>query len=798
MQNLLLIFQWWLVFFVIGISFLPLTFIVFKNFFDKGYVFSKILGVAVVSYAVFLLGILHIIPFSFLTSALVLIFFALLNISFITRGKSGGLRKFLTILKENWLIFLFEEVLFSIALLFWSYVRSFQPDIHGLEKYMDFGFINSILRSEFFPPKDMWFTPLSINYYYFGHLTTAVLTKLSNIPSNITFNLMIATVFAFTFAGSFSIGANLIHKLNVKRYMLFAGGFLTAFIVSFAGNLQTIYAFFKNYVGENPVPFWHLPFSLSTFPNNYWYPNATRFINNTIHEFPLYSFVVSDLHGHVLDIPFVLLTIALLFSIAMKHQITNHHRHGGIPTGNYQRDKSQMVRQAHHPEQRRRINSNNKTFGFLNLSNWNLFRIWNFEFEILLLALLLAIMYMTNAWDGIIYFLLTALVLFFLSKKLLIGNWFLTIAILFFGFFIFSYPFNHFFKPFVSGIGIICPPDFLVKIGKIGPFIFEADHCQKSPWWQMFILYGFFYFWVLSFTVLLIAKVQKIKNSRRFDILNLRTWNLFGNWNFEFGILKPSDIFVIFLIVLSTILIIIPELIYIKDIYPAHYRANTMFKLVYQSFIMLSISSGYIIVRIFSHFKSKVNLSNQGFNFLSFKNWKLIGIWILGFGAFALVAIYPYFAIGAFYGELKTQLGLDGTKYLKNLYPTDYDAIAWINKNIKGQPVIAEASGDSYTDFARVSANTGLPTVLGWTVHEWLWRGTYDIPAPRIPEVQTLYESSDINIAKELIDKYKIEYVFVGDLEYQKYTNLNEERFETIGKIIYKNGRTKIYKITQQ
>src|SRR3989344_3013414 len=394
MQNLLLIFQWWLVFFVIGISFLPLTFIVFKNFFDKGYVFSKILGVAVVSYAVFLLGILHIIPFSFLTSALVLIFFALLNISFITREKSGGLRKFLTILKENWLIFLFEEVLFSIALLFWSYVRSFQPDIHGLEKYMDFGFINSILRSEFFPPKDMWFTPLSINYYYFGHLTTAVLTKLSNIPSNITFNLMIASIFAFTFVGSFSIGANLISILTSEepirspqrwrlttplRWFSITGGLLTAFLVSLSGNLQTIYSFFKNYVGDNPVPFWHLPFSFSTFPNSYWYPNATRFIHNTIHEFPLYSFVVSDLHGHVLDIPFVLLVIAILFSIIQN----------SIPIKSGQN-----------------YNSKFKIF--------NRFEIYDLRFTILL-AFFLAIMYMINALDGIIYALLTFLVFLYLA-----------------------------------------------------------------------------------------------------------------------------------------------------------------------------------------------------------------------------------------------------------------------------------------------------------------------------------------------------------------------------------------------
>ncbi len=753
-----LLTQWWTLIFAIGIIFLPLTFTIFKNFFDKGYIFSKILGIAVVSYAIFLLGILHIAPFSFLTSVLILIFFGVLNLPLIFSFKDGKTRikeDFLKILKENWPIFLFEEILFIFGLLTWSYIRSFQPDIHGLEKYMDFGILNSILRSEFFPPKDMWFTPLPINYYYFGHLTTAVLTKLSNIPSNVTFNLMIATIFAFTFVGSFSIGANLISKLTSEepirspqgwrlttplRWFSIIGGLLTAFLVSFAGNLQTIYAFFKNYSGENPVPFWHLPLSIQFFPNMYWYPNATRFIHNTIHEFPLYSFVVSDLHGHVLDIPIVLLTIALLLSVIQNIILR------AKPEG------SKILRFAQ-----------------------------NDISKILLLGFLLAIMYMTNAWDGIIYFLLAALVLFFSSKKLSIGNWFLTVAILFFGFFIFSYPFNHFFKPFVSGIGVVCPPDFLVKAQKLGPFIFEADHCQKSPWWQIFILYGFFYFWVVSFIVFFYRSVILRAKPEGSKILR-----------FAQNDIVKSDLFVLLLIVLSTLLIIIPELVYIKDIYPAHYRANTMFKLVYQSFIMLSIASSYIIIRIVLGIKYYVSNINP--------RKKIITACYLLFATFLLVLvfIYPYFAIGSFYGGLKVQLGLDGTKYLKNLYPTDYDAIAWINKNIKGQPVILEAQGDSYTDFARVSANTGLPTVLGWTVHEWLWRGTYDIPAPRIPQVQMLYESSDINITKELIDKYKIEYVFIGDLEYQKYTNLNEQKFETIGKIIYKNGRTKIYKITQQ
>ncbi len=733
LTDFLFISQWWVVFFIIGITFLPLTFTLFKNFSDRGYIFSKILGIAVISYAIFLLGLLHIAPFSFLTSVLVLIFFAVLNISFIIREKNDGLKRFLKIIKDNWTIFIFEEILFIFGLLTWSYIRSFQPDIHGLEKYMDFGILNSILRSEFFPPKDMWFTPLPINYYYFGHLATAVLTKLSNIPSSITFNLMIASIFAFTFVGSFSIGANLIYKFKIqnstlrlrsrRKFKIILSGFLTAFLVSLSGNLQTIYSFFKNYSGENPVPFWHLPYSFSTFPNNYWYPNATRFIHNTIHEFPLYSFVVSDLHGHVLDIPFVLLIIGLLLSEFLGMRI--------------------KIRKT----------------------------------TIVLISFLLGVMYMTNAWDGIIYFLLAALIFLYpliysrllsFSKKFSLGDWLLIIFTLLIGFFIFSYPFNHFFKPFVSGIGIVCPPDFLVKAGKLGPFIFEEAHCQKSPWWQIFILYGFFYFWAISFIIFIFRNI-KLKN------FTIKLKNI-----------EKTDFFVFTLILLSTILIIIPELIYVKDIYPAHYRANTMFKLVYQSFIMLSIASSYIIIRLISTLRNWIIKSK-----IITLIYSILGVMILTF-----VFIYPYFAINSFYGGLKVRSGLDGTKYLKDLYPTDYDAIVWINKNIKGQPVILEAQGDSYTDFARVSTNTGLPTILGWTVHEWLWRGTYDVPAPRIPEVQTLYESPNVNITRNLIEKYKIEYIFIGNLEYQKYPNLAEQKFGNLGKIIYKNGRTQIYRIT--
>ncbi len=783
------IIQWWLLLLLIGTAFLPITVTLFSSFFDRGYIFAKILGIAILSYGVFLVGIVKIFPFNQTTIYGLLILFTL--IIFFTTTYFRHIDS----VKQHWKIYLFEEILFLAGIVFWSYIRSFQPDIHGLEKYMDYGFVNSILRSSYFPPADMWFTPFSINYYYFGHLVTAVLTKASMIPSNITYNLMLATIFAFTFTCSFSIGANLVNLLKSRQrtdpsrktptttsqmvktkdrrevVQVIFSGLLTAFLISFAGNLHTVYTFFRPYVNESPVPFWQLPLALEAFPNAYWYPNATRFIHNTIHEFPIYSFVVSDLHGHVLDIPFVLLTMAILLSLITKSQITNHKQ--------TQNSNAQNV----------------KRFEF---RYWNLFGNWKLEIgNLLLISFLLAIMYMTNAWDGLIYFLLSIVVIMYLQKKQYF-NILLCITFICIGSILFSLPFSLHFKPFVSGIGVLCAPEFLTKIEKIGPFLFEENHCQHSPIWQLVILHGFFYFWAISFIIFIFKKLDP----KRYT-------------------LNASDIFVLILILLSTLLIIIPEFIYAKDIYPAHYRANTMFKLGYQAFIMLSICCGYIIPRLFLNLKQefqnywqvthlpiydKSHPSVENINIFAWfiniflitvKKYNMLTIGYLLFAMLLLflVFLYPYFAITSYYGNLKTYYSLDGTAYLKKLYPTDFDAISWINKNIQGQPILLEAQGDSYTDYARVSTNTGLPTILGWTVHEWLWRGTYDIPAPRITEIQTLYETQNMELARQLVKKYNISLIFIGDLERQKYPNLQEEKFQSLGKLLYENGGAKIYKL---
>ena len=603
------------------------------------------------------------------------------------------------------------------ALLFWSFIRAHEPSIHGLEKFMDFGFVNSILRSDYFPPKDLWLAGESINYYYFGHLVTAVLTKFSFLKPEVTYNLMISTLFALTFTGAFSIGVNLWHKFSTSRphpeqkrhselvsesreqilkqvqddnvdFKVIIVGFLAAFMVSFSGNLHTIYAFFENYNLENPVPFWQLKPDINF--SGYWYPNATRFIPFTIHEFPLYSFVVADLHGHVINIPIVLLTIAFIISI----YFNNKH------------------------------------------SKWNY----------ILLGFLIGTLAMTNILDAPIYILLFSITVFFRKKLSSLKDIVIVVILAF----IFSLPFWLNFKPFGQGIGLLCAPDFLVNLGKVGPFLFEENHCARSPFWMLIILYGFFYFIFYGF----FFKIRKHINQ--------------------------TDNLILILLLFSTVLILIPEIFYVKDIYPAHYRANTVFKFGFQAFIVLSICASYMIMRFYHQIRWKpFHIPYSIFHILFL----------------SLILIYPYFAIRSYYGELKTYTGLNGLKYFQNLYPSDYNAVSWIQQNIKGQPVILEAVGESYTDYARISSNTGLPTIIGWPVHEWLWRGSPDEGSKRVEEVKTIYEDVDLIKTQEFIYKYNIKYIFIGTLERQKYPNMVESKFNTLGTIVFQNDQTVIYQL---
>ncbi len=704
LNDLISIFIWWLSIFGLSLLSLPIVFHFFSKFWDKGYIFAKTISLILITYFTLILGVFKILPFSYLgLSALITIFLALDGIFLI---RHHHYLDFFAIIKKNFSIFLAEELAFLLILTIWSFIRGFAPDIEGLEKYMDWGFVNTALRSQFWPPIDMWFSGKVINYYYFGHLIFALITKISGVVSSVGYNLSIATVCSLTFTSAFSLVSNVTMPHPVKGGVrggfglkkVITAGIISALLLTFGGNLHSVFKIAKLNYTQNSNHFVFTQSAWTKALSSYWYPDATRFIGHdpdtndkTIHEFPIYSFVVSDLHGHMNDIFIVLFFLAFLFA--------------AYKTKNISRNLIAAIS-----------------------------------------GLILSICYMTNAWDFAVYGLVLAIFTFLINfqdngpKSLLktVLNGLLVIVF----WYIFSYPFSLKFIPMMEGIKI------------------SDGH---SPFYQLFVLYGGF--WIICFPFLFYLIYKLIKNSK------LKIKNSF----------TISDIFIATLIITATILVIIPELVYIKDIYIyEHRRANTMFKLVYQAFMLYSLAGGYILVNASTLFKPV------------FKNFYKILFALI----FVIHLIYPYFAIKSYYDDLKNYKGLDGLKYLETLYPDNYQAILWINKNISGQPVMLEAPGDSYTTFDQVSSATGLPTVQGWIVHEWLWRGGYDAPAARQKDVNTIYESTNLSEIKSLLDKYKVQYIFIGAKESEKYEKLDPKKFEKLGaKIIFQSGQTAIYQL---
>ena len=158
-----------------------------------------------------------------------------------------------------------------------------------------------------------------------------------------------------------------------------------------------------------------------------------------------------------------------------------------------------------------------------------------------------------------------------------------------------------------------------------------------------------------------------------------------------------------------------------------------------------------------------------------------------------MTAVYPLLAAHNKADGFQGAPTLDGTDYMARFHPDDHAAIQWLNENVQGAPAIVEATGGSYSEYGRVSGQTGLPTVLGWGGHELQWRGNYDEPGKREPDIDKIYGSFDPKLTLTLLDNYGIRYVYVGSLERQEYPATALSKFDQLLDVAYQNGQVTIY-----
>jgi uncharacterized membrane protein len=359
--------SWWLVMQVFALAALPLAWRLFRRLPGRGYALAKALGLLLVSYVLWLGASLHLLPNSVGGILVALLAVAALSAwlgreslrpaATETGGSSFARWPLVAWLRHNWGLVLTTELLFLLVYVGWAVFRAFSGDINGTEKPMEFAFINGVLNSRFFPPQDPWLSGYAISYYYFGYVMVAVLIRLSGVAPAVGFNLGVASWYALVLVGAFSVTYDLV-RLGGRgrvpqsdvgetgsqgrgiRYGLFG-----ALMVGVMGNLEGVaeLAYNRQLVPQSWIRWLDIKDLTANPPNGdwtdvfWWWWRASRTIHDrlfdaagkvinfeVIDEFPFFSFLLGDLHPHVLALPFALLAVALALALLLEAQAWAH------------------------------------------------------------------------------------------------------------------------------------------------------------------------------------------------------------------------------------------------------------------------------------------------------------------------------------------------------------------------------------------------------------------------------------------------------------------------------------------
>lgn len=331
------ILLWYILTSLVGWSTFPLAYRLLPALADKGYAFIRTLGLLVWGFFFWLLAALGILRNDVggllfaLGILLVLSGWALRGVSLAEIGEW---------LRSQRKLVLGVELLFLVAFIGWAVVRAANPEAIGTEKPMELAFINAILRSPTFPPHDPWLSGYAISYYYFGYVLVAMLAKLTGVSGGVAFNLGISLVFALSSVGAYGMVYNLLVKRNQRSSLravlsAYLGPIFILLVGNLEGFLEVLHAkglfWSLDEAGGLVSPFWKwldmqelsLPPAqpFSWIPTRYlWWWRASRvvqdydFLGNfkeVIDEFPAFSYLLADLHPHVLAMPFAFLAMAL-------------------------------------------------------------------------------------------------------------------------------------------------------------------------------------------------------------------------------------------------------------------------------------------------------------------------------------------------------------------------------------------------------------------------------------------------------------------------------------------------------
>lgn len=808
--------RWWLILQLVGITLLPLCLALFRRLPDRGYALSKPFGLIFLGYTFWLLNSLHILPNSVGGIFAALLLLGAISGIFVYRERD----QLLEWVRRHWQYILGVEVLFLIVFAVAVWLRSMVGNISGTEQPMDLMFINAATRADHFPPKDPWLSGHTVAYYYFGYLIVAMTGRLAGVEPQIGYNIGLGMIAAMALVGAAGIVYNLVamrelavetdadavagsaaaSRFNWKPPVFGLAGGLMLVVM---GNLVWVFQFMSAYgIGGKGFYDWVDVSGLKAGAARHaWYPSdffaffdASRIYRlddkdfRAITEFPMFSFLLGDMHPHVMALPFVLLVVALALTLFRSREPLD-------VTFWLQRPLA-LVAAAILVGGLAFLNTwDIATMAFVVLaaafvSNFTRVRAIttdlfvqaiSFALPLLVLAIIMYLPFytsFTSQADGI---------------GAVVSNRGITVpATRPFHLFLFWGPLFVVVIPFVLArllpmraritramAAMAAAPAALVVVGwvllygfeqatgshKLGdsPGSLSAQFSDRGAAWLSAIFLGA----VLAATLLTLwleLTSGETNEPRRAD----------AGVSFE----REGVLFVLMLIATAMLLVLGTEFFYVGDVFNS--RMNSVFKLYYQAWMMLAIAGGFSLYYLASRWRATFP-RERPYRLV----WAAAALLVL-----AGAALYPLG--GTANRTYKTDGELRGLSY----YPPDeLKAIAFLNKIAQGQDlVIAEAVGNDYSLAGRISAATGIPAVLGWGGHEDQWRGgTAKARAGRFEDINRLYTTTDATEMDQILKKYGVTYVYVGALERSTYGDAGLAKFRSLP-VVFQEGAVTIYR----
>lgn len=757
---------WWLLWLeVAGLAVLPWTTRIFRHMPDRGFGYTKVIGLIAVALPIWLLVSWKVIDFSSTATRLAFIAVAGLGLFMGFRDRERLAEAF----KEKWKLWTAEELVFLLVFLAFLIIRAANPDLwhstRGGEKPMEMAFLTAITRSTTFPPLDPWFSGGALNYYYLGWFFLSTPIRAFGFLPQIAFNLAIPTFAAVAACTTFSNAANLAGLTGgtKKRGLTIVwAGLAGAALLVLIGNLDAVRQVFQRVFGDADA---------GAF--DWWAPSRVHPDSSDITEFPLWSFIFGDVHPHVMGLPFAGLVLGFAIAlVASARRSTPSHRHVlavclGIASG--------LVRAIH---------------------TWDLPVVLGISCGAVVLATLAhdAASWLSRVKQGAIDLLLVgvthlAVIAPFISHQELFNSGFQRSPRT-------TSPSEYFihlgvFVVIAGGVLVFRNSQILGRLNGSGGGRFSktlnaaliavaiGGAAVASLWGIEVLVVGLML--VALLTPMLIYELKQE--------------------NPNLGYLLATGV----LIAAIAASVFADALVVENDID----RMNTVFKFLFQSWHLFAVFGGFGVWFLIESLRTteprpgrfRVAAKTQRVT------WGILLATSLLAGSVYAFAGTPARLRDRFEITAPT---LDGLAYL-GTEPTVTDAdgeeisladdlplIEWLRANAVGTPTILEAPGPLYTWTSRISVNTGLPTVIGWDWHETQQRWAYsDEIADRVEEVEAFYESDDDAEAARLLLRYDVEYVVVGTLERARGEPEGIANLESIQGLtpVFRSGENVIYRV---